>query len=121
MDDLKWFKIDIIYPLNSGFESNEELSEIDAIRLKAEGILDDYETGVGIYNLSVSTIANLTPKCFVPKGKTNKKYYTEIVFDTGDFAFALGKPEFVYDKINEYYNSLPRPEDMPDIEIIGDK
>jgi len=108
MDELKWFKIEVIYPLDSGLGSNEEPSEIDLIRLKSEGLVEDYETDIAVFNLSNNTISQLNPRCFVPKGKINKKYYTEIVFENGDFVFAVGKPEYVYSKVNEYLLTLPR-------------
>ena len=108
MDELKWFKIEVIYPLDSGLGSNEEPNEIDLIRLKSEGLVEDYETDIAVFNLSNNTISQLNPRCFVPKGKINKKYYTEIVFENGDFVFAVGKPEYVYSKVNEYLLTLPR-------------
>lgn len=110
-DSLLWLQLNVIYPLTSSFNSNEEVSEVEQIRLRNEGLLDDdqVETGVGYYNLARNGISQLNPKCFVPKGKVNKKYYTEIYFDDGDVIYALGKPSDVYEKINAYYASLPAP------------
>ena len=71
-DLIKWLKIPIIYPITSDFLTNEELSEVDRIKLNNEGILEDFETTEGYYNLSNDAICQLNPKCFVPKGKTNK-------------------------------------------------
>jgi len=106
-DLIKWLKIPIIYPITSDFLTNEELSEVDRIKLNNEGILEDFETTDGYYNLSNDAICQLNPKCFVPKGKTNKKYYTEIIFESGNIVYALGKPATVYDAINSYVDSLP--------------
>lgn len=106
MDTLLWFKIQIIYPLNSSLDESE-ISEVEAIRLRNEGLLDDYETDIGVFNLANDPITHITPKAFIPKGKTNKKYYSEIVFESGNVVLALGKPESVYDKILEYHRSLP--------------
>ena len=106
MDYLNWFKISVIYPLTSSF-SDEELSEVDQIRLRNEGLLDDYETDTGVYNLSADPIVQLNPKAFIPKGKVNKKFYTEMIFQSGNITYALGKPDSVYEKINEYLNGLP--------------
>ena len=40
---LKWFKIECIYPIDLDFNGNgNELSEIDQLRLKNEGLLEDY-------------------------------------------------------------------------------
>ena len=107
MDELKWFKIEVIYPLNNALGGDEEINEIDLIRLKSEGLVEEYESDIAIFNLSNNTISQLNPRCFIPKGKINKKYYTEIVFENGDFVFADGKPEFVYGKVNEYLLTLP--------------
>ena len=79
-----WFKIDILYKLTSGID-NEELSELDEIRLKNEGLLngDEFEKGEAYFNLGLNPIKSIEPRCFVPKGKQNKKYYTEIIFEDG--------------------------------------
>jgi hypothetical protein len=106
MDALNWFKLDCIYPLTSDFNGSEELSDVEKIQLRNEGILDDYETGTVILNLAEDTIVHLIPKCFIPKGKTNRKYYTEIVMKSGDVVYGLGKPDFIYDKLNAYLDIL---------------
>jgi len=108
MGSLNWFKFDCIYPLTSDFNSGEELGEIERLNLQNEGILDDYEIGTAILNLGQDTIVHLIPKCFIPKGKTNRKYYTEIVMKSGDVIFALGKPDMVYDKLNAYLADIPQ-------------
>jgi hypothetical protein len=110
MDSLQWFSISIIHPINSAFNTDEEIDELDKIRLLNEGLLDDYETTLGYFCLSRNTITQLNPKVFIPKGKTNKKYYTEIVFENGDLVYSPGKPEVIYSKLNEYYESLPIPD-----------
>ncbi len=109
MDSLQWFSISIIHPINSAFNTDEEIDELDKIRLLNEGLLDDYETTIGYFCLSRNTITQLNPKVFIPKGKTNKKYYTEIVFENGDLVYSPGRPEVIYSKLNEYYESLPIP------------
>lgn len=101
-----WFQIDVIYPLTASF-SDEELSEVDQIRLRNEGLLEDYETDIGVFNLISDPISQINPRAFIPKGKTNKKYYSEVVFESGNIVMALGKPSQVYSKLNEYLNTLP--------------
>ena len=108
MDSLNWFKFECIYPLNYSFTGEDELSEVEQIKLKNEGIFDEYETGIGILNIGQDTIVHLIPKCFIPKGKINKKYYTEIVMKSGDIIYAVGKAEQLYDKLNEYLDSVPQ-------------
>jgi hypothetical protein len=110
MDSLQWFSISIIHPINSAFNTDEEIDELDKIRLLNEGLLDDYETTIVYFCLSRNTITQLNPKVFIPKGKTNKKYYTEIVFENGDLVYSPGRPEVIYSKLNEYYESLPIPD-----------
>ena len=107
MDSLQWLQLSIIHPINSAFNTDEEIDELDKIRLLNEGLLDDYETTVGYFNFGRNTIVSLNPKVFIPKGKTNKKYYTEVVFENGDVIYSAGKPEAIYSKLNEYYDSIP--------------
>lgn len=107
MEDLMWFQIEIIYPISGSFDG-EELTEVQKIQLKNEGLLlEDYETDIGIFNLISDPISQINPKAFIPRNKTNKKYYSEIVFESGNIVMALGKPINVYTKLNEYLNTLP--------------
>jgi len=110
-DLINWLKLPIIYPITSDFLTDEELSEVDRIQLNNVGLLEDFETTDGYYNLSNDAICQLNPKCFVPKSKDgerkNKKYYTEIIFESGNIVYALGKPVTVYEAINSYVDSLP--------------
>jgi len=102
-----WFKIDIIYPISGSFDG-EQLTEVQEIQLKNEGLLlEDYETDIGIFNLVSDPIMQINPKAFIPRGKTNKKYYSEIVFESGNIVTALGKPIQVYAKLNEYLDTFP--------------
>lgn len=110
MDSLLWFQLSIIHPINSAFNTDEEIDELDKIRLLNEGLLEDYETTIGFFSLGRNMITQLNPKVFIPKGKTNKKYYTEIVFENGDCIYSPGRPEIIYIKLNEYYDSIPLDE-----------
>jgi hypothetical protein len=113
-DNIHWFKIPVIYPVTSNFVTDEEISEIDRIRLNNEGSWEDYETDIGCFNLVEDPIVYLLPKCFIPKGKVNKKFYTEIVFFSDKVAYALGKPITVYEALCKYIDELP--EAMPKLE-----
>lgn len=88
-------------------DNTDELTDVERIQLKNEGILEDYEQGTAVLNLTEDTIVHLIPKCFIPKEKKYKKYYTEIVMKSGDVLFAVGKPENVYKQLNEYLDSFP--------------
>ena len=103
MELLNWFKIDCLYPITSGMDNSEELSEVERIQLRNEGITDGYEQGVAVLNLVEDPIIHIIPKCFIPKGKTNRKYYSEIILKSGDVVYAVGRPDAVYEKINEYW------------------
>lgn len=108
MDDLNWFKIDVLYKLAYGFDG-EEPNEVERIQLKNEGLFngDEYEKDTCIVSIVKDPILRIEPRAFVPKGKTNKKYYSEIIFESGNVVFADGKPVDVYEKLNNYYNTLP--------------
>ena len=103
MDFFDWFKIDVIYKLTAGLES-EELTEVEQIQLKNEGLLngDDFEKGEAYINLGLNPIKSLEPRCFVPKGKQYKKYFTEKILDcfaTGTVPIYWGAPD-----INKYFD-----------------
>lgn len=106
-DNIHWFKIPIIYPVTSDFLTEEEISEIDRIKLNNEGLLGDFETDIGYFNLVKDPIVMLMPKCFIPKDKVNKKFYTELIFASGMVAYALGKPTSVYEAFCKYIDDLP--------------
>ena len=106
MDSLQWLSISIIHPINSAFNTDEEIDELDKIRLLNEGLLDDYETTIGYFCLSRNTITQLNPKVFIPKGKTNKKYISQIITKDGEIYFPNHKPETVYEMLDEYAQGL---------------
>ena len=85
MDTLKWFKIECIYPIDLDFNGNE-ISEIDQLRLRNEGLLEDYETGVAVLNLLEDVIVHLLPKVFIPKGVWHR-----VIKGSGDLKIKLTK------------------------------
>jgi hypothetical protein len=105
-DKINWFKIPIIYPLTASFLTEEEISEVDRIKLNNEGLLNDFETDTGYFNLLQDPIVMLMPKCFIPKDKVNKKFYTELIFASGMVAYALGKPSSVYEALTKYIDEF---------------
>jgi hypothetical protein len=105
MKHLKWFEIEVYYPIDASlFEHDIELSEVEKL---SAGIVEGYEVGIAYFNIQQATIQSLLPKCFIPKGKSNKKFYTEIIFNDGSFAFATAKPTDVYQMIDDYLDRLP--------------
>jgi hypothetical protein len=108
--NLQWLKLDVLFPIQSGLD-NEEISEIDTIRLKSEGIEDGFEVGTAYCNVGNDPIVQINPRCFIPKGKQNRKYYSEIVFQSGTIIYGLGKPDVIYQKLSDYVDQFDIPED----------
>ena len=102
---LNWLKLKVIFTITQGLDS-EELSETQRMSMHLKDG-DQYETGTAVYQLREDfTISQLNPRCFVPKDRDNKKYYTEVVFSDGNIIYADGKPEAVYQVIEEYIDSF---------------
>lgn len=97
-------KLKIIFPITTKLDDGSEESEADEIQKIQAGLQngDEYETEFGIYDIVLNPIIHLNPKCFIPKGKDQKKYYTQIVFQSEHVVCADGKPEKVYGIIQEY-------------------
>lgn len=104
MKHLNWFEIDIYYPIDASLFKDTELSEVE--RLTA-GIVEGYEIGTAYFNLGQNQIQSILPRCFIPKGKSNKKKYSEIIFNDGSVALAVDLPKELYAKIDNYIDSLP--------------
>jgi hypothetical protein len=99
---MELFKIDIIYPFtNSLYTEDEELDELDRIRLGEEYTIDS-----GYFNLLNDPIVQINPKCLVPKGKSNKKYFSQVIFQSGNVAYVNGKPDVLFGKLQEYMIQL---------------
>ncbi len=115
-DLLKWFKIQCIYPVSSGLstdlDEDQEDVELKRIRFKANDI-DQFETGYAFLSLSEDPITNITPGCLLPKDGKNKKNFTLITLSSGNLIYALGKPEDVYDKLNEHQELISVIEQAP--------
>lgn len=104
---LKPLRIKIIYPTNRTIADEEEeaeLTDIDQIRLRNEGLEYGYKYDWGYFFLDQDMIAQLNPKCVLKKGNTNITYYTEVVFVSGSIALAQGKPEDIYKLVDDYLN-----------------
>jgi hypothetical protein len=110
-DLLKWFKIQCIYPVSNNLRmdiDDGEDSELKRIRFRNNDV-EQYETGYAFLSLATDPIMHLEPGCLLPREGKNKKNFTVITLESGNIIYALGKPEEVYDKINEYIESLPEP------------
>ena len=93
------FKIDIIYPITTTLTEGEELTEVERLTNHLE---DGHETEVGYWDLTADPIAQLNPRCFLPSNGKNKKYFTEVVFLSGNVSYAVGKPDAVWQKVSDY-------------------
>ena len=99
---MELFKVDIIYGFtNSLYHEDEELDELDRIRLG-----EDYTIDAGYFNLLADPIVQINPKCLIPKGKVNKKYFSQVVFQSGNVSYTAGKPETLYKTLQEYIEKL---------------
>lgn len=107
MEDIGWFKIQVCYNITGDLSNDEELTEVEKIQLRNEGQEVDYEVGWAYFNLNEDSIRQVHPKAFVPKGKTNKKYISEIIMSSGTIYYANEKPERVYELLNEYVDRFP--------------
>lgn len=108
MKYLKWLELEVYYPIDASLFESEELSEVQKL---SAGIVEGYEIGIAYFNINQAAIQSLLPKCFIPKGKTNKKFYTEVIFNDGSFAFATDKPTEIYKKLDEYLENFVEDEE----------
>ena len=106
MSELGWFKLKVIFPLTVGLDDSEEVDEIKRLQMGLKDG-DQYETEFGFYPIHLDQIIKLNPKCFVPKDKQNKKYYTEVIFQSEHVVYADGKPEIVYKALEDYMQQFP--------------
>lgn len=101
MEDL--FKVKIIFPVTSKVnpddEDDNEISEVD--RMKYD-LSMGYEIGIGYWDLTIDPIAQTHPRCVLKKGSERKTYYTEVVFQSNNTAYAACKPEELKKQIDEY-------------------
>lgn len=103
-----YFFIQTYCPVTKDLETGEGMDELDEIRLRNEGVLlDGYEKEESGINLYKEIITQLNARCFVPKSGTNKRWATEIVFDSGRVIYACDKPIKVAEQIVSYLDSNP--------------
>lgn len=108
--NLNWLKLKVIFNVTAGLDGSEEISEVQRMQMGLKDG-DQYETELGIYPVHIDPIMKLNPKCFIPKDKQNKKYYTEVIFQSEFIIYADGKPEVVYKAIEDYYSQFPELEE----------
>ena len=66
---MELLKIEILYPITTSLHDDDELDEIQVMRIGG----DEYLTDIGYFNLVDDPILQIIPRCIIPKGKTYKK------------------------------------------------
>lgn len=94
-----FFEVEILYPVTSSLLDDEELSETEKL---SNHLVDDFMIGVGYWDLTQDPIARIEPKCIIPKGKTNKKHFSEVVFVSGNVTYCNLKPEELKRKLDDF-------------------
>jgi hypothetical protein len=107
-----WFKIKCIFPVTTnvkGIETEEEEEDpiLKRIRLKEAGVDDEYETEYAYFNLITDPIMHLFPMSLLAKDYKNKKSLTLIVFESGNTATAIGKPDDVFKELSDFIANMP--------------
>lgn len=104
-----WFKIQTIYAITSSLQQYENVNEEDdeddvlkRIRMSNMGMVDGYEVDTAYLNIVCDPILVMLPCCLLPKNAKNKKYYTELILESGNVVFAVGKPEAIFEKLCEF-------------------
>jgi hypothetical protein len=100
-------KLKVIFPVTESLDG-EELSEVQRMSMGLKDG-DQYESEWGFYDYENDIVLQLNPKCFKPKDRENKKYYTQVVFSSELIVYADGKPEVVAKAIEDYVSTLPKP------------
>ena len=99
---MELFKAEIIYTITNEIHSeNDELDEIDRLRIGDVFMID-----TGYFNLLIDPIAQINPKCVIGRGKTNRKYISQIVFQSGSVSYMIGKPDALIEQFNKYNKYL---------------
>lgn len=80
-------------------------SDVDEIRRMQNHLKDgdDFEVDWGYWNLIDDPIAQINPRKFMPDKCANYKHFSEVVFISGNVSFAVGRPETLEQKLNEYF------------------
>ena len=104
-----WFKIQTIYAITSSLQQYENVNDEDdeddvlkRIRMSNMGMVDGYEVDTAYLNIVCDPIVGMLPCCLLPKNAKNKKYYTELILESGNVVFAVGKPEAIFEKLCEF-------------------
>lgn len=105
------FKVKIIFPVTNKISEDEvdeeEISETDRITMKNDGLEYGYEFGWGYWDLLKDSILQINPRCVLKKGASNKKYYSEVVFESNSIAYSAHKPEELFELLIKFKEENP--------------
>ncbi len=107
---MDFFELNILYQTRSSlsdFDDEEDDDVLKKVRLNNDGD-GEFKTDTGYFDLTADAIMHLEPAYLLTKDGTTKKYFTIVVFESGNSVYALGKPESVYKKLCEYKANEPK-------------
>jgi len=106
---MDFFELNILYQTRSSlseFDDDEDDDVLKKVRLNNDGD-GEFKTDIGFFDLTLDPIMHLEPSYLLTKDGTTKKYFTVVVFESGNSVYAIGKPESVYKKLCDYMQNLP--------------
>ena len=109
---MDFFELNILYQTRSSLseiEDDEDDDVLKKVRLNNDGD-GEFKTDVGFFNLMADPIMHLEPCYLLTKDGSTKKYFTVVVFESGNSVYAIGKPESVYKKLCDYMDNLNEDE-----------
>jgi hypothetical protein len=110
---MDFFELNILYQTRSSlseFDDEEDDDVLKKVRLNNDGDGGEFKTDVGFFNLIADPIMHLEPSYLLTKDGSTKKYFTIVVFESGNSVYAIGKPESVYKKLCDYMNNIDENE-----------
>lgn len=110
---MDFFELNILYQTRSSlseFDDEEDDDVLKKVRLNNDGDGGEFKTDLGFFNLIADPIMHLEPSYLLTKDGSTKKYFTIVVFESGNSVYAIGKPESVYKKLCDYMNNIDENE-----------
>lgn len=104
---MDFFELTILYQTKnslSEYEDDDDDDVLKKVRMNNDGD-GEFKTDTGYFDLSIDAIMHLEPRYLLTKDGSTKKYFTVVVFESGNSVNALGKPESVYKKLCDYHDN----------------
>lgn len=96
---MELFEVEIIYQVSTSLIDNEEMSDVEKL---TNELTDDLMFGTGYWDLTQDPIARISPKCLIPKGRLNRKHFSEVTFASGNIEYCNLKPNELRDKLDAF-------------------